>query len=119
MIMPLVAGSASVVSTSGVLLVYPSIDSIQEFRVERNSYGGEFGQAQGAVINLITKGGCNQFHGTAFEFLRNDALNADNFFLNRADQPQAALRYNNYGFNFSGPIVKNRALFVELKLWSD
>jgi hypothetical protein len=94
------------VGSNHTLLVYPSIDSIQEFRVERNSFSAEFGQAQGAVINLITKGGTNQFHGTGFEFLRNDVLNAGDFFLNRAGQPKAALRYNNFGFNFNGPIKK-------------
>ena len=99
------------------LLVYPSIDSIQEFRVERNSFSAEFGQAQGAVINLITKGGTNQFHGAGFEFLRNDVLNASDFFLNRAGQPKAALRYNNFGFNFNGPIKKNRAFFFWSEEW--
>jgi len=92
------------VGSNATLLVFPSIDSIKEFRVERNSFSAEYGQAQGAVINLITKGGSNQFHGAAFEFLRNDALNATDFFLNRAGQPKQPLRYNNYGWNFSGPV---------------
>ena len=105
------------VGSNHTLLVYPSIDSIQEFRVERNSFSAEFGQAQGAVINLITKGGTNQFHGTGFEFLRNDVLNAGDFFLNRAGQPKAALRYNNFGFNFNGPIKKNRAFFFWSEEW--
>ena len=105
------------VGANQTLLVYPSIDSIQEFRVERNSFSAEFGQAQGAVVNLITKGGTNQFHGTAFEFLRNDVLNASDFFLNRAGQPKAALRYNNFGFNFNGPIKTNRAFFFWSEEW--
>jgi outer membrane receptor protein involved in Fe transport len=105
------------VGSNQTMLVFPSIDSIQEFRVERNSFSAEFGQAQGAVINLITKGGTNQFHGTAFEFLRNDVLNASDFFLNRAGQPKAALRYNNFGFNFNGPIKKNRAFFFWSEEW--
>ncbi|HEX6183950.1 MAG TPA: carboxypeptidase regulatory-like domain-containing protein [Pyrinomonadaceae bacterium] len=93
------------VGSNATLLVFPSIDSIAEFRVERNSFSAEYGQAQGAVINLITKGGSNEFHGTLFEFFRNDKLNANDFFLNRAGQPRPVLRYNNFGFNFSGPIV--------------
>jgi hypothetical protein len=113
------------VGSNATLLVFPSIDSIQEFRVERNSFSAEYGQAQGAVINLITKGGGNEFHGTLFEFFRNDALNANDFFNNRAGRygpndsavalglakvgderaPRPVLRYNNFGFNFSGPIV--------------
>ena len=105
------------VGSNHTLLVYPSIDSIQEFRVERNSFSAEFGQAQGAVINLITKGGTNQLHGTGFEFLRNDVLNASDFFLNSAGQPKAALRYNNFGFNFNGPIKKNRAFFFWSEEW--
>src|SRR5262249_27617014 len=67
------------VGSNGMLLVLPSIDSIQEFRVECNSFSAEFGQAQGAVINLITKGGGNQFHGSLFEFFRNNALNSTDF----------------------------------------
>ena len=105
------------VGSNHTLLVYPSIDSIQEFRVERNSFSAEFGQAQGAVINLITKGGTNQFHGTGFEFLRNDVLNASDFFLNKAGQPKPALRYNNFGFNFNGPIKKNKAFFFWSEEW--
>jgi hypothetical protein len=96
------------VGSNATLLVFPSIDSIQEFRVERNSFSAEYGQAQGAVINLITKGGGNEFHGTLFEFFRNDKLNANDFFLNRAGQPRPVLRYNNFGFNLSGPIVLPR-----------
>jgi len=103
------------VGSNRTLLVFPSIDSIQEFRVERNSFSAEFGQAQGAVVNLITKGGSNDFHGGAFEFFRNDSLNANNFFLNRSGQPKPELEYNNFGGNFSGPIVKNRVFFF----WSE
>ena len=105
------------VGSNRTLLVFPSIDSIQEFRVERNSFSAEFGQAQGAVVNLITKGGSNDFHGSAFEFLRNDALNANSFFLNRAGQPKPQLEYNNFGGNFSGPIVKNRIFFFWSEEW--
>ncbi|HTG88114.1 MAG TPA: carboxypeptidase regulatory-like domain-containing protein, partial [Pyrinomonadaceae bacterium] len=99
------------VGSNRTLLVFPSVDSIQEFRVERNSFSAEFGQAQGAVVNLITKGGSNEWHGGIFEFFRNDSLNANNFFLNRAGQPKPQLEYNNFGGNFSGPIVKNRVFF--------
>lgn len=105
------------VGSNATLLVFPSIDSIQEFRVERNSFSAEFGQAQGAVINLITKGGTNQFHGTLFEFLRNDALNATANFLNQAGQPKQQLRYHNFGFNFNGPIIKDRIFFFYSEEW--
>lgn len=105
------------VGSNRTLLVFPSVDSIQEFRVERNSFSAEFGQAQGAVVNLITKGGSNEFHGTLFEFFRNDSLNANSFFLNRAGEPKAQLKYNNFGGNFSGPIVKNRVFFFWSEEW--
>ena len=105
------------VGSNRTLLVFPSVDSIQEFRVERNSFSAEFGQAQGAVVNLITKGGSNDFHGSVFEFFRNDALNANSFFLNRAGQPKAQLEYNNFGGNFSGPIIKNRVFFFWSEEW--
>jgi hypothetical protein len=105
------------VGSNRTLLVFPSVDSIQEFRVERNSFSAEFGQAQGAVVNLITKGGSNDFHGSVFEFYRNDSLNANSFFLNRAGQPKAKLNYNNFGGNFSGPIIKNRIFFFWSEEW--
>jgi len=105
------------VGSNATLLVFPSIDSIQEFRVERNGFSAEFGQAQGAVINLITKGGSNQFHGSAFEFFRNDVLNASDFILNSKNQPKQKLRYNNFGFNFNGPIKKDRIFFFYSEEW--
>jgi len=106
------------VGSNATLLVFPSIDSIKEFRVERNSFSAEYGQAQGAVINLITKGGSNQFHGAVFEFLRNDVLNANDFFLNRAGQERGKLRYNNYGFNLNGPVYLPRFGEGGKKVWN-
>jgi carboxypeptidase family protein len=105
------------VGSNRTLLVFPSVDSIQEFRVERNSFSAEFGQAQGAVVNLITKGGSNEFHGSFFEFYRNDTFNANNFFVNRAGDKKPKLEYNNFGGNFSGPIVKNRVFFFWSEEW--
>ena len=113
------------VGSNATLLVFPSIDSIAEFRVERNSFSAEYGQAQGAVINLITKGGGNDFHGAGFYFLRDDSLNAADAFLNANPAKNAkgetihkgALKYKNFGFNFNGPIVKNRAFFFWSQEW--
>lgn len=105
------------VGSNATLLIFPSIDSIQEFRVERNSFSAQYGQAQGAVINLITKGGSNEFHGAGFEFYRSDKLNEIDFFLEKAGQPKSKLKYNNYGFNFSGPIKKNRVFFFWSEEW--
>jgi Carboxypeptidase regulatory-like domain/TonB-dependent Receptor Plug Domain len=120
------------VGSNATLLVFPSIDSIAEFRVERNSFSAEYGQAQGAVINLVTKGGGNDFHGNLFGFFRNDKLNANDWFSNRAGNfgpndpggaagepriPRAPLRYSNYGGNFNGPIIKNRVFFFWSEEW--
>src|SRR2546428_4797258 len=105
------------VGSNATLLVFPSIDSIKEFRVERNSFSAEYGQAQGAVINLITKGGSNQFHGTGFYFLRADALNANDPFLKASGQPRGQLKYKNFGGNFGGPIKKNRIFFFFSEEW--
>src|SRR5678816_4486065 len=80
------------VGSNATLLVFPSIDSIAEFRVERNSFSAEYGQAQGAVINLVTKGGGNQFHGTLFEFMRHNKLNANDWFSNQAGIKRAPLK---------------------------
>ncbi|HSE33647.1 MAG TPA: carboxypeptidase regulatory-like domain-containing protein [Pyrinomonadaceae bacterium] len=113
------------VGSNATLLVFPSIDSIAEFRVERNSFSAEYGQAQGAVINLITKGGGNDFHGAGFLFLRDDSLNAADAFLNANPAKNAQgellhkgeLKYKNFGFNFNGPIWKNRAFFFWSEEW--
>src|SRR5688572_16105875 len=105
------------VGSNATLLVFPSIDSIAEFRVERNSFSAEYGQAQGAVINLVTKGGTNKFHGTVFEFLRHDKLNANDWFSNQAGIKRAPLTYHNFGGNFSGPIVKDKIFFFWSEEW--
>src|SRR5712664_3035756 len=105
------------VGSNATLLVFPSIDSIKEFRVQRNSFSAEYGQAQGAVINLITKSGENRFHGAGFEFLRRDRLNANDPFLKASKQPIGQLKYDNFGGNFGGPIKKNKIFFFVSEEW--
>lgn len=87
--------------------VSPSIDAVQEFSVQVGQYSAEFGSGGGAVINVVTKSGSNQFHGTAWEFLRNDNLDARNFFL-RPDQTIAPLARNQFGVAAGGRIIKDR-----------
>ena len=82
----------------------PSVDAIQEFQVQTGTYPAQYGGYMGVQINVISKSGTNQFHGTAFEFFRNDALDARNYFQ-RADLPKAPLRQNQFGFALTGPIV--------------
>ncbi|MGA2576994.1 MAG: TonB-dependent receptor [Bryobacteraceae bacterium] len=82
----------------------PNLDSIAEFRLITNSFDAEYGKFSGAVMNAITKSGTNGFHGDAFEFLRNDAMDARNFF----DPSKAELRRNQFGYTAGGPFLKNR-----------
>lgn len=88
----------------------PSINSIQEFRVDNSTFSAEYGQSSGAVVNLATRSGGNAFHGELFEFLRNDALDARNFFTFTSGEPPPFKR-NQFGGNLGGPLVKNRAFF--------
>ncbi len=114
----LVDGANNVDVGSGrTILVYPSVDSIAEFKVQRNSYGADMGASAGAQINVITKGGTNAFHGSMYEFWRNDIMNANAFFLNSANQPKAPLRYNNFGYTFGGPILKDKLFFFWSQEW--
>jgi hypothetical protein len=91
-------------------MVAPSIDAVQEFKVETNSYSAQYGRGTGATINVTIKSGTNEIHGSAFEFLRNDVMDAKNFF---ASPTQAKPQYqrNQYGFAAGGPIIKNK-LFI-------
>src|SRR5205823_13071884 len=89
----------------------PSPDAIQEFKVQTGLYDAEFGRQGGANVNIITKSGTNAFHGTAFEFLRNDALNANEFFRNRASLAKAILKQNQFGGTLGGPLVKEKLFF--------
>jgi outer membrane receptor protein involved in Fe transport len=88
-----------------------SQDAVQEFQVNSNGYSAEFGRAAGAVINVVTKSGTNEYHGTLFEFYRDKALNANSFFNNSLGRPRPALHVNQFGGNLGGPIVKNNAFF--------
>lgn len=97
--------------------VQPSVDAVQEFRISTNAYSAEFGRAAGGVINATIKSGSNEFHGTAFEFLRNEALDAKNFF-DRPDQPKPAFKRNQYGFSIGGPMVKNKLFFFGDYEWT-
>src|SRR5438132_10683807 len=84
------------------------VDAIQEFSVITGNYSAEYGRTSGGVINAISKSGTNEFHGDVYEFLRNDKLDANDFFSNRAHQPRPTLRRNQFGAAAGGPIRKNR-----------
>src|SRR5207248_687804 len=89
----------------------PNPDTIQEFKVQTGQYDASYGRGAGANVDVITKGGSNNFHGALFEFFRNEALNANDFFRNRNRQPRAILRQNQFGFTLGGPIKKDKLLF--------
>jgi hypothetical protein len=106
------------VGSNRTILVYPSVDAIEEFKIHRNSYGAEFGGAGGAQINIVTRSGTNDFHGTVFYFGRNDALNNTNYFLEQADKDKEELSRHDFGWTFSGPILKDRLHFFASQDWN-
>jgi hypothetical protein len=105
------------IGSQHTILIYPSIDAIEEFKILRNSYGPEFGGAGGAQVNIVTRGGGNDFHGTAYYFGRNDALIAKNVLLGPNDHKQL-LRRNDFGYTVGGPIKKDKLFFFWSQEWN-
>ncbi|MCI0389203.1 MAG: TonB-dependent receptor [Acidobacteria bacterium] len=97
-------------ASSGGIAV-PNPDTIQTFKVQTGQYDASFGRNAGANVNLITKGGSNEFHGTLLHFFRNEALNANDFFFNRDKRPKPILRQNQFGGTLGGPLKKEKLLF--------
>src|SRR5262245_6505387 len=93
------------------ILVYPSVDAIEEFKIQRNNYGAEFGQAGGAQINLVTRSGTNEFHGSAYYYARRDSWNSANYFLEQAGGDAAPLHWDDFGGTLGGPILKDKLHF--------
>ncbi len=89
------------------VVIQPSVDALGEFKVETNTYSPEYGHSAGAVLNATTKSGTNRIHGSAFEFLRNDIVDAKNFFVAQGS-PKQELRQSQYGTTLGGPILKNK-----------
>ena len=94
---------------SGILF-QPSISTVQEFKIDNSTLSAEYGQSSGAVVNVATRSGTSQFHGELFEFLRNDALDARNFFTLTSSEPPPFKR-NQFGGNLGGPIVRGKTFF--------
>ena len=93
------------------VVIFPSTDALSEFKLQTSTYSAEFGKSLGGVVSLQIKSGTNQIHGSVFEFLRNDAFDANNFFLNRAGRPKPALSQHQFGATLGGPIFKDRTFF--------
>ena len=89
----------------------PSPDAIQEFKIQTSQYDAGYGRNPGANVNVVTKSGTNQFHGTAFEFFRNTQLNANDFFLNRAGLARPVINQNQFGGVLGGPVKKDKIFF--------
>jgi hypothetical protein len=113
------------IGSQRTILTYPSIDGIEEFKIQRNAYGPEYGSSSGAQINIITKGGANQFHGDLYYFGRNDALIAKNYFLHSGctvpgdtSCKKQLLRRNDFGYTVGGPIKKDKAFFFWSEEWN-
>ena len=93
----------------GQVVYYPIIDGMEEFKLNVNAYSPEYGRSNGGTVMVIGKSGSNQFHGSLFEFFRNEALNARNLFAQPGPKPE--FRRNQYGLTLGGPIQTNKTFF--------
>lgn len=100
-------GASNVNNRSADVNVNPAVDAVEEFKVQSGTMSAEYGFTLGGVVNMVTKSGTNQFHGTAYEFLRNDKLDARNAF----SVVKAPFRYNQYGGSIGGPVIKSKTFF--------
>ena len=107
----LVQNSANNAESSQVGTAIPAPDSIQEFRVQTANFDAAYGRGTGANVDLVSKSGTNKFHGSAWEFVRNNIFNANDFFLKGAGQPRPDLKQNQFGASVGGPILKDRTFF--------
>lgn len=97
--------------TLGLTVYIPSAEVVQEVNITTSNYNAEYGRAGGAIINVVTRGGTNEFHGSLFEFHRNTAFRARNMF-NVAPQPKPNFIRNDFGGTLGGPIIRNRTFFL-------
>jgi hypothetical protein len=89
-------------------VVQPSIEALQEFKIQTNAYSAEFGRSSGALVNAVIKSGTNDLHGSGYEFHRNDNFDATNFFANKTRSPEPFRLRNQFGGTLGGPIIKNK-----------
>jgi hypothetical protein len=104
-------GGAQAFSSFGGTSSLVSVDDLQEFRIETSSFSPEFGRSPGGQVILTTRSGTNDFHGGIFEYFRNTAMDANDWFANQADQPRAAEHHNDFGGFLGGPIHQNQTFF--------
>ena len=108
-----VNGTAGMQSAGGpsTLVNTVSVEAVEQFKSTANAYSAEYGRAGGGVLNVTTRSGTNKFHGTLFEFFRNDKLNANDFISNKNALGKTPLRWNQFGGNLGGPIRRDRIFF--------
>jgi hypothetical protein len=106
------------VGSQRTILVYPSVDAIDEVKIQRNSFSAEYGQAGGGTINVITKSGTNEWHGSVYEFNRSNALAGEDYFLQLNNQPKQSEQYNDFGATLGGPIIKDKLHFFYSEEWN-
>src|SRR5262249_1897972 len=87
---------------------HPSVDTIEEFNIITNPYSAEYGRSPGAAVSVSTKSGSNTFHGLAYEYVRNQIFDANDFFSNRNKLKKPENNQNQFGGDFGGPIIKNK-----------
>jgi hypothetical protein len=92
------------ITTIPAISAIPSVEGVQEFKIQTNAYSAEYGRSGGGLVTLVTKSGTNDLHGSLYEFLRNSALDSNNFFANRAGRPLASFKRNQFGASVGGPI---------------
>lgn len=105
------AGAMPSLSVLGGTNSLVSTDALQEFRIQTSTYAPEFGRAPGGQISIVTRSGTNRWHGNAFDYLRNDVFDANDWFANHNGLPKPEERQNDFGGTFSGPILKDRTFF--------
>ena len=93
------------------VVLFPSVDALDEFKLQTSTYSAEFGRSLGGVVNLQIKSGSNVMHGSGFEFMRNDRFDANNFFNNRAGRPKPDFSQHQYGGTVGGPIVHDKTFY--------
>ena len=93
------------------VVIFPSVDALDEFKLQTSTYSAEFGRSLGGVVNLQIKSGTNNLHGSGFEFHRNDAFDANNFFNNRAGRAKPEFKQNQFGGTIGGPVFKDKTFF--------
>jgi hypothetical protein len=95
----------------GGLIASPSVDSVQEVNIQRNQFDAQFGKSDGGAVNMITRGGSKEFHGSAYEFLRNNALDANSWANNRTGLRRPIFQRHQFGATLGGPIIRSKNLF--------